>query len=108
MRETVKAVVNKAIDKSGKAAALASQLHDMGIRRPNGKSYNFRTISGWGRNGKGIPADVFLTVALISGTSIDAQLFGEASFAERLARVEQGLVEIREELRVRPKDGRRG
>lgn len=85
VKEAVQTIAREAIRREGKAAALAARL-----RVALGRSYNYRTVSGWARGDSMPPADALLAAAALTEVSLDEALFAE-SIAERMQRMEARL-----------------
>ncbi len=85
-------------------AALAARLMDEARRRmakdPElallmqpyvGRLYSDQTVSAWALGRSMPPAEALLAACKVSGVSIDAVLFGQGSYEERLAKLEREL-----------------
>lgn len=62
-------VVSEAIDRAGKAMALARKIEPL-----IGRTYADRTVSAWGRGDVMPPADAVLAAAQVMGVSLDEKL----------------------------------
>lgn len=69
MSRLVAEVVSEAIDRAGKALALATKIQPL-----IGRSYADRTVSAWGRGDVMPPADVVFAAAQATGVSLDERL----------------------------------
>ncbi len=107
-------VVSEAINRAGKALALARRIQPM-----IGRTYADRTVSAWGRGDVMPPADAVLAAAQVTGVSLDDRLgiSREPSALERqladlqdqfdrqrtvIAAMDQRLEELTAKLEERP------
>lgn len=85
----VREVVKEALERSGKAQALATKVQAL-VGRP----YNFRTVSSWSRGDAMPPGDALLAAAQVAGISLDEKL----RVGRESSDVEAQIVQLREDI----------
>jgi hypothetical protein len=88
---SVQDVVKEAIERVGKAHALALQIHSV-----LGRTYNHRTVSAWARGDAMPPGDALMAAAKVARVSLDARLMDKSlEPGEQLKAIQEELADQR-------------